>query len=155
MVRRLKGSSGVTLVELMVTMVILSILAACILPLSEVSRKRSREIELRQCLRDIRSALDEYKRYVDDGKIAKQAADNGYPRDLEVLVKGVDLAGPVPVKKKFLRRIPKDPMTEEGEWGLKSYSDEPDSEIWGGQDVYDVYSKSDEVALDGTPYNQW
>lgn len=155
MVRSLRDSSGVTLVELMVTMVILSILAACILPLSEVSRKRSKEIELRQCLRDIRSALDEYKRYVDDGKIAKQATDNGYPRDLEVLVKGVDLAGPVPVKKKFLRRIPKDPMTEEGEWGLKSYSDEPDSEIWGGQDVYDVYSKSDEVALDGTVYNQW
>lgn len=155
MVGRLRDSSGVTLVELMVTMVILSILAACILPLSEVSRKRSREIELRQCLRDIRSALDEYKRYADDGKIAKQAADNGYPRDLEVLVKGVDLAGPVPVKKKFLRRVPKDPMTEEGEWGLRSYSDEPDSEIWGGQDVYDVYSKSDEVALDGTAYNQW
>lgn len=155
MVRSLRDSSGVTLVELMVTMVILSILAACILPLSEVSRKRSKEIELRQCLRDIRSALDEYKRYVDDGKIAKQATDNGYPRDLEVLVKGVDLAGPVPVKKKFLRRIPKDPMTEEGEWGLRSYSDEPDSEIWGGQDVYDVYSKSDEVALDGTVYNQW
>ncbi|PKN27320.1 MAG: general secretion pathway protein GspG [Deltaproteobacteria bacterium HGW-Deltaproteobacteria-21] len=155
MVRRLRDSSGVTLVELMVTMVILSILAACILPLSEVSRKRSREIELRQCLREIRSALDEYKRYADDGKLAKQAADNGYPQDLEVLVKGVDLAGPVPVKKKFLRRIPKDPMTEEGQWGLRSYSDEPDSEIWGGQDVYDVYSKSDEVALDGTPYNQW
>lgn len=155
MVRIPKDSSGVTLVELMVTMVILSILAACILPLSEVSRKRSKEIELRQSLRAIRSALDEYKRYADDGKIAKQVTDNGYPQNLEVLVKGVDLAGPVPIKKKFLRRIPKDPITEEGEWGLRSYSDEPDSDIWGGQDVYDVYSKSDEVALDGTPYNQW
>jgi general secretion pathway protein G len=142
-------------VELMVTMVILSILAACILPLSEVSRKRSKEIELKQCLRAIRSAIDEYKRYVDDGKIIRQASDSGYPKDLEVLVKGVDLGGPVPIKKKFLRRIPKDPLTEEGEWGLRSYSDEPDSDMWGGQDVYDVYSKSDEVALDGTSYNTW
>jgi general secretion pathway protein G len=152
---RLKQVSGVTLVELMVTMVILSILATCILPLSEVSRKRSKEIELRQSLRTIRTALDEYKRYIDEGKIAKKATESGFPPTLEDLVKGVDLGGPVRVKKKFLRRIPKDPMTEGGEWGLRAYSDEPNSSIWGGQDVYDVYSKSDGVALDGTPYNQW
>jgi general secretion pathway protein G len=152
---RLREVSGVTLIELMVTMVILSILAMCILPLSQVSRKRSKEVELRQTLRTIRTALDEYKRHVDDGRIAKQATETGFPPTLEILVQGVDLAGPVPMKKKFLRRIPKDSMTEEGEWGLRSYSDEPDSGIWGGQDVYDVYSKSDGVALDGTPYNQW
>jgi general secretion pathway protein G len=153
--RRLSESSGVTLIELMVTMVILSILASTVLPLSQVTRKRSQEIELRQNLRVIREAVDAYKKLVDEGKIPKKAGASGYPETLEVLVKGVDLVGPVPVKEKFLRRIPKDPMTEDGEWGLRSYSDEPDSEIWGGQDVYDVYSKSDEVALDGTPYKEW
>lgn len=153
--RVLSDTSGVTLIELMVTMVILGILATTVLPLSEVTRKRSKEIELRQNLRIIREALDEYKRLVDEGKIPKKAMASGYPESLEALVKGVDLAGPVPVKRKFLRRIPKDPMTEDGEWGLRSYADEPDSEIWGGQDVYDVYSKSDEVALDGTPYKEW
>jgi general secretion pathway protein G len=154
-VSAVRSSQGVTLVELMVTMVILSILAACILPLSQVTRKRSKELELKQGLRSIRTALDEYKRYVDEGRIAKQATEHGYPRDLEVLIKGVDLAGPKPLKKKFLRRIPRDPMTEDGEWGLRSYSDDPESTIWGGQDVYDIYSKSDGVALDGTAYNQW
>lgn len=154
-VGRLREDSGVTLMELMVTMVILSILAMCILPLSQITRKRSREVDLRQSLRTIRTALDEYKRYVDEGRIAKQATESGYPPNLEILVKGVDLAGPAPVKKKFLRRIPRDPMTEDGEWGLRSYSDEPDSTLWGGQDVYDVYTKSDGVALDGTPYHQW
>lgn len=153
--RVLSDTSGVTLIELMVTMVILGILATTVLPLSEVTVKRSKEIELRQNLRIIREALDEYKRLVDEGKIPKKAMASGYPESLEALVKGVDLAGPVPVKRKFLRRIPKDPMTEDGEWGLRSYADEPDSEIWGGQDVYDVYSKSDEVALDGTPYKEW
>jgi general secretion pathway protein G len=153
--RRLIDSSGVTLIELMVTLVILAILASTVLPLSQVTRKRSKEIELRQNLRVIREALDAYKKLVDEGKIPKKAMASGYPEDLEVLVKGADLSGPVPVKQKFLRRIPKDPMTEDGEWGLRSYSDAPDSEIWGGQDVYDVYSKSDEVALDGTPYKEW
>ncbi len=151
----LRGSAGVTLIELVVTMAILSILAACVLPLSEVTRKRSKEIEFRQDLRTIREAIDQYKRDVDEGKVAKQAMDSGYPRTLEILVKGVEIPGPVPLKKKYLRRIPKDPLTEDGEWGLRSYSDDPDSRIWGGQDVYDVYSKSDEVGLDGTPYNQW
>lgn len=155
MLNRFNGASGLTLLELIVTMAILSILATCILPLSQVTRKRSREIELRQDLRIIRQAIDEYKRDVDEGKIPKQLMDSGYPPSLEILVKGVEVPGPVPVKKRFLRRIPRDPVTEDGEWGLRSYSDDFDSQIWGGQDVYDVYSKSDEVALDGTPYNQW
>jgi general secretion pathway protein G len=149
------NSRGVTLIELMVTMVIMAILATAVLPLSRITYKRSKEIELRQDLRIIREAIDEYKRLVDENKIAKQALASGYPESLDVLVKGVTLQGPVPVKQKFLRRIPKDPMTEDGEWGLRAYADEPDSDIWGGQDVYDVYCKSDETALDGSLYREW
>ena len=150
-----RDSKGVTLIELMVTMVIMGILAAAVLPLSRITYKRSKEMELRQNLRIIREALDEYKRLVDENKIPKQALASGYPENLELLVNGVQLQGPVPLKQKFLRRIPKDPMSEDGEWGLRSYSDEPDSDIWGGQDVYDVYSKSDETALDGSLYRDW
>ena len=150
-----RNSSGVTLIELMVTMAIMAILATAVLPLSRVTYKRTKEVELRQSLRIIREAIDEYKRLVDEKKIPKQALSSGYPEDLEILVKGVDLQGPVPVKQKFLRRIPKDPMTEDGEWGLRSYSDEADSNIWGGQDVYDVYTKSEETALDGSLYRDW
>lgn len=151
----LRRCCGVTLVELMVTVVILSVLATCILPLSQVTYRRSKEIELRRALRVVRTALDEYNRLVNEGKIPKKANGSGYPETLDVLVKGVDLSGPVPLKRKFLRRIPRDPMTQEGEWGMRSYVDEPDSDIWGGQDVYDVYSQSDEVALDGTYYKDW
>ena len=151
----IRNPNGVTLIELIVTMAIMAILATAVLPLSRITYKRSKEMELRQNLRIIRQALDEYKRLVDENKIPKEALSSGYPESLEVLVKGVDLQGPTPVKYKFLRRIPKDPMTEDGEWGLRSYSDEPDSDIWGGQDVYDVYSKSDETALDGSMYRDW
>lgn len=139
----------------MVTMAILAILATAIMPLTQITYKRSKEIEFRRNLRIIRNALDEYKRLSDEGKIQKKAMASGYPEDLEILVTGVDLQGPIPFKQKFLRRIPKDPLTEDGEWGLRSYSDEPDSYSWGGQDVYDIYSKSEEVALDGTLYKEW
>lgn len=151
----IRNSRGVTLIELIVTMAIMAILAMAVLPLSRVTYKRSKELELRQNLRIIRQALDEYKKLVDENKIPKEALSSGYPESLEVLVEGVELQGPTPFRHKFLRRIPKDPMTEDGEWGLRSYSDEPDSEIWGGQDVYDVYSKSDETALDGSLYRDW
>jgi len=139
----------------MVTMVIMAILAMAVVPLSRVTYKRSKEIELKQNLRIIREAIDEYKRLVDEEKIPKKAMASGYPESLEILVEGVELLGPVPVKQRFLRRIPRDPMTDDGEWGLRSYSDEPDSNMWGGQDVYDIYSKSDETALDGTLYRDW
>jgi general secretion pathway protein G len=152
---KLYNSRGVTLIELMVTMVIMAILASAVMPLSRITYKRSKELELKQDLRIIREAIDEYKKLIDEGKIAKQALASGYPESLDVLVKGVTLQGPVPVKQKFLRRIPKDPMTEDGEWGLRAYTDEPDSDIWGGQDVYDVYSKSEETALDGSHYRDW
>lgn len=155
MINPFRNPGGVTLIELMVTMVIMAILAMAVVPLSRVTYKRSKEIELKQDLRIIREAIDEYKRLVDEEKIPKQAMSSGYPESLEILVEGVELQGPVPVKQKFLRRIPRDPMTDDGEWGLRSYSDEPDSNMWGGQDVYDVYSKSDETALDGTLYRDW
>lgn len=155
MIHIFRNTNGITLIELIVTMVIMAILAMAVLPLSRITYKRSKEIELRQNLRIIREAIDEYKRLVDEQKISKQAMSSGYPESLEILVKGVDLQGPVTVKQKFLRRIPIDPMTDDGEWGLRSYSDEPDSNIWGGQDVYDVYSKSDETALDGSHYRDW
>ncbi len=150
-----RSSSGVTLIELLVTMVILTILATCILPLSQITHKRAKEIELKRNLRIIRTALDEYHRLVEEGEISKEAFGSGYPESLEILVTGVELQGPVALKKKFLRRIPGDPMTEDRQWGLRSYIDEPDSEIWGEEDVYDVYSMSDEEALDGTLYKEW
>ncbi len=147
--------AGVTLIELIIAMAILSILMSGILPLSYMTYKRSREIELRQNLRIIRKALDEYKKHVDEGKIPKSNEDSGYPPNLETLVEGVESSDAVPVTFKFLRRIPRDPMTENGEWGLRAYADEPGSGFWGGEDVYDVYSQSEEQALDGTYYRDW
>ncbi len=151
----IRNKAGVTLIELIVTMAIISVLAVGIIPLSQVSYKRTKEIELKRNLRIIRKALDKYKLTSDEYKLAKQVSDSGYPKQLDVLVEGVDLGGEIQFKKKFLRRIPKDPMTEDGQWGLRSYFDEPDSDMWGGQDVYDVYTKSDQTALDGTLYREW
>ncbi len=153
--RRLSRSRGLTLLELTVAMTILSILAVGILPLSEVGYRRAREVELRRALRVIRNALDEYKALAERGKIAVDPAESGYPPDLESLVAGVPLTDVEGTRKKFLRRIPRDPMVPDGEWGLRAYADDPDGVIWGGQDVYDVYSTSDREALDGTRYSSW
>lgn len=155
MVRTKAHHPGFTLIELLVTMALLSILATCILPLSQITYKRNKEIQLRRSLRLIRTALDDYYHLVEENVIARDAGSSGYPKTLELLVTGVDQQGAVPLKKKFLRRIPRDPMVEDGEWGLRSYADAPDSDLWGGQDVYDVYSKSEETALDGTRYRDW
>ena len=149
------GHAGVTLIELMATLAILAILAAGIMPLSQLAFKRSREFELRQDLRMIRSAIDRYKQMVDEGKIPVEASASGYPQTLEMLVEGVEIKAQVPYRMKFLRRIPKDPMTDDGKWGLRSYADAWDSETWGGQDVYDVYSQSDKQAIDGSDYRDW
>ena len=146
---------GFTLIEMMATLAIISILATGIVPLSQVVYKRTKELELRNNLRVIRTALDQYKKLVDQKIIPKSAAASGYPETLEILVTGVDLQSVRGEKKKFLRRIPKDPVSEDGEWGLRSYADNPDSTIWGGQDVYDIYSVSDKQALDGTFYKDW
>ncbi len=145
---------GLTFIEVMATVAIISILAAGILPLSRMMYKRKNELKLRRNLRIIRTALDQYKKSVDMGNIQRDT-ESGYPKTLAVLVRGADINGIVNQKKKFLRKLPRDPMTKDGRWGLKSYADEPDSTIWGGQDVYDVYSKSNARAIDGTFYGEW
>jgi general secretion pathway protein G len=147
--------AGFTLIELIVTMAIMSILAAGILPLSQGTYTRTKELELTRNLRIIRTSLDEYKKLSDEGKIPKNADESGYPKSLEILVEGVDIKDAVVFKKKFLRKIPKDPFSENGKWGLRSYFDEPESETWGGQDIYDIYSTSDKQALDGSYYKDW
>ncbi len=156
MLRKICNSrAGLTLIELMLSMAILAILATGIMPLTRVTYQRVKEIELRQNLRVIRNAIDKYKKLSEEKKIPTDAFASGYPKSLEVLVEGAELNGPVPTKVKFLRRIPRDSMVEDGEWGLRSYADESDSEIWGEQDVYDIYTKSEKQALDGTNYKDW
>ena len=153
--RRDRRQGGYTLVEMAVVVVILSILAAVTLPISRYTGKRLKEAELRQQLRTMRYAIDEYKRYTDAGLIPIEFGTEGYPPELETLIEGIDLVGQVDLQKRFLRRIPEDPMTGEAEWGFRSYQDEPDSSSWGGENVYDVYSLSEGVGLNGVPYALW
>ncbi len=152
-IRRSAGS-GFTLIELVVSLAILSVLAAVALPYAENVVKRQKEIELGRTLREIRTALDEYKRLADEKKIMVDVGDSGFPKTLDVLVGGVEPVGGGG-KRRFLRRIPKDPLTGSADWGLRSYFDEPDSTMWGGEDVYDVYTKSEKTGLDGTKYRDW
>jgi general secretion pathway protein G len=155
---RVTGADGFTYIELIIATMILAVLAAAIIPVAEVTSKRSKEAELRAALRTMRTAIDEYKRAVDLGLIGGtdvELGSEGYPEELEVLVEGVSQVGTAGKKLKFLRRIPLDPMTGNAEWGMRSYQDEPDARIWGGQNVYDVYSKSNGTALDGTKYRDW
>jgi general secretion pathway protein G len=157
--RRRRAAAGVaggyTLVEMSIVVVLLSILALVALPVSRYTSKRLKEAELRQELRTMRNAIDEFKRYSDAGLIPVELGTDGYPAELEVLIEGVDIVGQVDTEKRFLRRIPADPMTGEAEWGLRSYQDEPDSTSWGGENVYDVYSLSEGAGLNGVPYSQW
>jgi general secretion pathway protein G len=157
--RRHRAAAGVaggyTLVEMTIVVVLLSILALVALPVSRYTSKRLKEAELRQELRTMRNAIDEFKRYSDAGLIPVELGTDGYPAELEVLIEGVEIVGQVDMEKRFLRRIPVDPMTGEAEWGLRSYQDEPDSTSWGGENVYDVYSLSGGVGLNGVPYSQW
>ena len=134
---------------------LLVIFAAVALPVARNSVRRGKELELRMHLRQLRNAIDEYKRYSDAQLIPIELGSDGYPTELEILVEGVEVVGQVDKKVRFLRRIPVDPMTGEDEWGLRSFQDEPDSSSWGGEDVYDVYSLSEGVGLDGTPYSEW
>ncbi len=149
-----RGERGFTLAELVMVAALITILAGMALPIAKYTVKRQKEAELRLALRRMRTAIDEYKRLADQGMIQVKLGSEGYPPDLETLVEGVEVVGQ-PVKRKFLRRIPRDPMTGTTEWGLRSYQDEPDSESWGGQNVYDVYTTSDGVAIDGTKYKDW
>lgn len=156
---------GFTLLEMVVTLSILSLLTAVAVPFIETAVKREKEIALRESLRQLRQAIDEYKKLADQKKIKVDPDSYGYPPDLETLVKGVEIeeefnlpSGVKTTRKvlvRFLRRIPLDPMTGTYDWGLRSYQDDPDSDTWGGQNVYDVYTKSQATALDGTKYRDW
>jgi len=150
-----KGERGFTLTELVVVCAVLGILAGVSYPVARFTQKRIKEMELRTALREMRSAIDEFKRYSDTGLIPVELGTDGYPPDLETLVEGVDVVGQIDKKARFLRRIPVDPMTGEPEWGLRSYQDDPDSSSWGGENVFDVYSLSVGVGLDGIAYAQW
>lgn len=151
----MRRESGYSLTELVIVCAVLSILAGVSFPVVKFTLKRSKEIELRAQLREMRSAIDEFKRYSDAGFIPVDFGTDGYPKDLEILVEGVDIVGQIDRKAKFLRRIPIDPMTGEAEWGLRSYQDEADSTSWGGENVYDVYSLSAGVGLNKIPYALW
>jgi general secretion pathway protein G len=150
---------GYTFVELLVVSAMILILASAVLPLARVTMQRQREIELRRTLRELRLAIDRYKDAVDAGLIGGtdvKLGNEGYPPDLETLVEGVSVVNDASGRKlKFLRRIPVDPMTRSTEWGLRSIQDRPDSTSWGGQNVFDVYTKHEGTALDGTRYRDW
>jgi general secretion pathway protein G len=161
-----RAKRGFTLVEMLVTLAILAVLATAIMPIAKTAVKREKEIELERNLRLIREAIDAYKKLADEKKIEVKEDSEGYPPDLETLVKGVEVkaesdnsAGGSRKSSlkivKFLRRIPRDSMTNTTDWGLRSYQDEPDSSVWGGENVYDVYTKSNATALDGTKYKDW
>jgi general secretion pathway protein G len=143
---------GFTLVELIVATAILVILTTLAVPLARVTIKRQKEHDLRQALWQLRDAIDRYKNAADRGAFQTKIGSEGYPPDLDTLVKGVDVKGK---KLKFLRRIPVDPMTGGTDWGLRSMQDDPDSDSWGGDNVFDVYTKSQDQALDGTNYKDW
>ena len=149
---RNNSEAGLTLVELIVTVAILAVLASAAIPLTKLEVKRQKERELRYDLWQMRDAIDRYKDAADRNAFQTKVDSFGYPPDLQTLVNGVDVQGK---KVRFLRRIPVDPMTGKDDWGLRSMQDDPDSDSWGGQNVFDVYSKSDGTALDGTKYNTW
>jgi general secretion pathway protein G len=160
---RLRGDAGLTLLELIVSCTILTILATMAIPIARFTAQRERENELRKDLIAMRDAIDRYKELADKGQIRVDALTGGYPPDLETLVKGVPLTtitagvGGSPGTKTihFLRRVPRDPMTGLAEWGLRSTEDDPDATSWGGQNIFDVYSKSQGVAINGTKYADW
>lgn len=155
----LRDSRGYTFVEVLVVVTILLILASAVMPLAQVTSQRIRETELRRTLREIRTALDKFKDAADQGLIPAtdlKPENEGYPSELETLVTGVNVANDASGRKlKFLRRVPIDPMTNSTEWGLRSYQDKPDATSWGGQNVFDVYTRSTATGLDGTKYKDW
>jgi general secretion pathway protein G len=163
---RNRGVSGITLVELLVVISIVAILATAAIPMSRMTMQRTKEIELRNDLRTLRTAIDAFKKDCENKKLSTfegycKTEQNNYPDTLEQLTEPLKMSGAVDKTVKYLRRIPRDPMTapesadKPNNWGLRSYSDPPDSTQWGGDNVYDVYSKSDKVGLDGLKYNTW
>jgi general secretion pathway protein G len=144
---------GVTLLEMIVVITILLILMGAAMPVLKVSIRRQREVELRRDLWEMRSAIDRYKDAADKNAFQQKLGSEGYPPDMDTLVNGVEVAGGK--KLRFLRRIPVDPMTGNSDWGLRSMQDDPESDSWGGQNVFDVYTKSTGVGLNGTKYKDW
>jgi len=151
------SEAGMTLLELIIACSILLILASAALPIQRYTIVRQREVELRRDLREMRNAIDRYKDMADKQQIRVQLGSEGYPPDLDTLVKGIPVGatGATGKNVRFLRRIPVDPMTGKTEWGMRSVQDDPDSQSWGGNNVFDVYSKSTGTALDGTKYSDW
>lgn len=147
---------GLTLVELIVAFTILMVLSAMAVPLARYKVQREKERDLQRALDEIRKGIDKFKDDMDGGKIgpAKLDSDN-YPESLQQLVEGVKATGAVDKKIKYLRRIPKDPMTNSKDWGLRSTRDDPKALAWGGQNVFEIYTKSSDKAKDGTPYSEW
>jgi len=164
----LPARRGFTLVEMIVTLTVLAILTTVAMPIAKTAIQRDKELELRRALREIREALDAYKKLADEKKIEVEEDSEGYPPDLETLVNGVEIQEAQGGKEggkesgkaskkivRFLRRIPKDPMTGTLEWGLRSYQDDTDSDTWGEENVYDIHTKSGAKALDGSRYRDW
>jgi general secretion pathway protein G len=153
------NAAGFSFVELLVVGTILMVLASAVMPLVRVTMQRQKETELHRVLREMRTAIDRYKDAVDQGLISSidvRPGSEGYPSDLDTLVEGVSMANDASGRKlKFLRRVPIDPMTGDKDWGKRAYQDKPDASSWGGQNVYDVYSKSEGKALDGSKYREW
>jgi general secretion pathway protein G len=149
---QMDSEAGVTLIELIIVVTILGILATAAVPAVKFQVKRGKERELRADLWEMRKAIDKYKDVADLGGIQTKADSNNYPPDLQTLVDGVDVKDK---RMRFLRHIPDDPFTHNTDWGLRSNQDEPDAESFGGQNVYDVYSKAQGTALDGTKYSSW
>jgi general secretion pathway protein G len=154
-----QGEAGFTFIELIVSTAILAILASGAIPLARVSMKRTKEAHLHRALREMRTAIDKFKDAADAQIISPldiQAGSDNYPKDLQQLVDGVTMNNDASGKKlRFLRRIPVDPMTGQADWRYRAYQDDPKSTVWGGGNVYDVMSKSDGTALDGTKYKEW
>ena len=151
-IQRGRGQRGFTLLELIIASAILVVLATMAVPLARLTIQRERERQLRIALWEMRDAIDRYKDAADRQLFQIKVDSQGYPPDLDTLVKGVDVQGK---KLKFLRKIPIDPMTNSTDWGLRSMQDDPDSDSWGEQNVFDVYTKSTGTALDGTKYKDW
>jgi general secretion pathway protein G len=154
---RRNSCRGMTLVELIVAFTILLVLTSMAVPVARTNVRRLKERQLREAEREIRTAIDKYKDMADSGKLGIQKQDSyGYPESLDALVDGVKGSGQAAdTKLKFLRRIPLDPMTNKREWGLRSMQDDPKSNGWGGQNVFNIYTKSDDKTADGTPYADW
>jgi general secretion pathway protein G len=151
-VTKYRKQRGVTLLELIIAITILLVLMGAAVPVVRLTVKRDKETTLRRELWEMRSAIDRYKDAADRNSFQTKVGSDGYPPELDTLVKGEDVQGK---KLRFLRRVPVDPMTGNTEWGMRSTQDDPTSDSWGGQNVFDVYSKSNGTALDGTKYKDW